>query len=81
MIVKLVPSKGSGSFGGLADYILDKSNDAAKVEEVTFSNCPYQDTEKNLSYIKSMQDLNQTAKSDKTMHLIVSFQENEKPTK
>jgi len=28
-----------------------------------------------------MQDLNQTAKSDKTMHLIVSFQENEKPTK
>jgi len=59
--VKLVPSKGSGSFGELADYILDKSNDAAKVEEVAFSNCPYQDTEKNLSYIKSMQDLNKTA--------------------
>ena len=81
MIVKLVSSKGTGSFGGLADYILDKANDAAKIEEVDFSNCPYQDTEKNLSYIKSMQDLNQTAKSDKTMHLIVSFQENEKPTK
>ena len=80
MIVKLVPSKGSGSFGGLADYILDKANDAAKIEEVEFSNCPYQDTEKNLSYIKSMQDLNQTAKSDKTMHLIVSFQEEEKPS-
>lgn len=28
-----------------------------------------------------MQDLNQTAKSDKTMHLIVSFQEGGKPTK
>jgi len=81
MIVKLVPSKGSGSFGGLADYILDKANDAAKIKEVAFSNCPYEDTEKNLSYIKSMQQLNQTAKSDKTMHLIVSFQEGEKPSK
>ena len=81
MIVKLVPSKGSGSFGGLTDYILDKSNDAAKVEDIEFSNCPYEHLDKNLSFIKAMQDLNQTAKSDKTMHLIVSFQEGEKPTK
>ena len=81
MIVKLVASKGSGSFGGLADYILDKSNDAAKVEDIEFSNCPYEHLDKNLSFIKAMQDLNQTAKSDKTMHLIVSFHEGEKPTK
>lgn len=49
MIVKLVASKGSGSFGGLADYILDKSNDAAKVEDIEFSNCPYEHLNKNLS--------------------------------
>jgi hypothetical protein len=81
MIVKLVASKGTGSFGGLADYILDKSHDGAKVVDAEFTNCPYSTTEKNLSFIKKMQDLNQSAKSDKTMHLIVSFREGEIPSK
>ncbi|HEO99651.1 MAG TPA: hypothetical protein ENO02_10175 [Epsilonproteobacteria bacterium] len=83
MIVKKVAAKkGTGSFGGLADYLLDKNNlhKGEKVEFVGFSNCPYQDQEKNLSYIKAMQDLNQRTNSDKTLHLIVSFQEDEKPT-
>ncbi len=81
MVVKLVASKGSGSFGGLANYILDKSHDGAKVVDTEFTNCPYSTTEKNLSFIKKMQDLNQSAKSDKTMHLIVSFREGEIPSK
>jgi len=81
MIVKKVAAKkGTGSFGGLADYIMDKSNDGEKIENVSFSNCPYKDQEKNLSYIKAMQNLNQRTNSDKTFHLIVSFQEDEKPT-
>jgi len=81
MIVKKVAAKkGTGSFGGLADYIMDKSNDGEKIENVSFSNCPYKDQEKNLSYIKAMQNLNQRTNSDKTLHLIVSFQEDEKPT-
>lgn len=80
MIVKKVASKGSGSFGNLADYILDKSNDGEKIENISFSNCPYSDIEKNISFIRAMQDLNQRTNSDKTLHLIVSFQEDEKPT-
>jgi len=81
MVVKLVASKGSGSFGGLANYILDKSHDGAKVVDTEFTNCPYSTTEKNLSFIKKMQNLNQSAKSDKTMHLVVSFREGEIPSK
>ncbi len=81
MVVKLVASKGTGSYGGLANYILDKSHDGAKVVDTGFSNCPYSTTEKNLSFIKKMQELNQSAKSDKTMHIIVSFREGEIPSK
>ena len=84
MIVKKVAAKkGTGSFGGLADYLLDKNDlhNGEKIENVSFSNCPYKDQEKNLSYIKAMQDLNQRTNSDKTLHLIVSFQENETPTR
>lgn len=80
MIVKKVASKGSGSFKGLSDYLLDKSNDGEKIENISFSNCPYSDIEKNISFIRAMQDLNQRTNSDKTLHLIVSFQEDEKPT-
>ena len=81
MIVKLVPSKGTGSFGGLADYLLDSKNNAAKVEDFEFENCPFDTIEDNIKTIKAKQDLNQTAKSDKTMHLIVSFHEEEIPSK
>jgi len=81
IVKKIAAKKGTGSFGGLANYILDKSHDGAKAEEIVFSNCPYDDTEKNIAFIKSMQDLNQRITRDKTLHLVVSFQESEKPTK
>ena len=81
IIKKIAAKKGTGSFGGLANYILDKSHDGAKAEEITFSNCPYDDTEKNIAFIKSMQDLNQRTTRDKTLHIVVSFPEGEKPTK
>ncbi len=80
MVVKQVPSKGSGSFGGLADYILDKANNGEKVEEYELNNCPFDDLNDNLQFIKQTQDFS-TAKSDKTMHLVVSFPEGEKPDK
>jgi G:T/U-mismatch repair DNA glycosylase len=81
IVKKVVAKKGTGSFGGLSDYLLDKNNlhKGEKVEFVDFSNCPYTDQEKNLSFIKKMQDLNQRTNSDKTMHLVISFTEGEKP--
>ena len=81
MIVKLVPSKkATGSFRGLADYILDKANNGEKIDEFELNNCPFEELEDNLQFIKQTQDFSR-AKSDKTMHLIVSFEEGEKPEK
>jgi len=82
VIVKKIAAKnGTGSFGGLANYILDKSNGGTKAEEIMFSNCPYDNTEQNIAFIQSIQSLNQRTMRDKTLHLVVSFQEGEKPTK
>jgi len=43
MIVKQVASKkGGGSFGGLADYLLDKNKvHKDKVENINFTNCHF----------------------------------------
>ena len=81
MIVKQVASKGKGSFKALAAYLLDLKNDGEKVEEYEFSNCPFDLVEENISYIKQMQELNQMVQSDKSLHLVVSFQEEEFPSK
>jgi len=81
MIVKQVASKGKGSFGGLAKYILDSKNQGKKVEDYKFTNCPFKKKEQNISYIKQMQELNQMVQSDKSLHLVVSFQEEEHPSK
>ncbi len=78
MIVKVVASKKGGSFGGLANYILDKKGNGAKVGDFSFSNCPYEDLEDNIAYIKAHQMLNEKSKSDKTLHIVFSFQEDEK---
>ncbi len=80
MIVKIVPAKkATGSFGGLSDYLLDKLGiHKDKVEDIEFSNCEFDDIETNIKFIEQIQSLNYS-KSDKTLHLIVSFQEEEKP--
>ncbi|CAA6798321.1 MAG: TraI protein, partial [uncultured Sulfurovum sp.] len=80
MIVKQVSSKGKGSFQALAAYLLDFKNEAEKVEGYDFSNCPFEEIDENISYIKQMQELNQMVQSDKSLHLVVSFQEEEFPS-
>jgi len=80
MVVKQVPSKGSGSFGGLADYIMDKANDGEKAEYIEFTNCPFDNSKDNLQFVKQTQDFS-NANMDKSMHLVVSFPEGEKPDK
>ncbi|MDY0215051.1 MAG: TraI/MobA(P) family conjugative relaxase [Bacilli bacterium] len=83
MIVKKVPKMkaGGGSFGGLANYLLDIKNNNEKVEGFEFSNCSFgDDVQYNLQEIASTQKVNTNTKSDKTYHLIVSFREDENPT-
>lgn len=64
----------------LVDYILDTNNEMEKVEAYKFSNCSFESNEDNINEIINTQKLNTTSKQDKTMHLIVSFQEDEKPS-
>lgn len=81
MIVKVVGSKGTGSFTGLANYLTDeRKQHHDKVEDVTFTNCPYSNRLDNIHFIEKAQSINDS-EADKTMHIIVSFQEDEKPSK
>ena len=83
MVVKQVAAKkGTGSFGGLADYLLDKQHDGKKVHDYEFSNCSFgQEVTSNLKEIQNTSSLNVDAKSDRVLHLVVSFHEDEQPTK
>jgi hypothetical protein len=84
MIVKKVAKMrkgGGGSFGGLADYIIDVENEGEKVRDYEFTNCTYEnDFFMNVKEIEAIQSLNTMAKSDKTFHMIVSFVEDENPS-
>ncbi|HEF3135633.1 TPA: TraI/MobA(P) family conjugative relaxase [Campylobacter jejuni] len=64
----------------LVDYMLDKNNEMGKVEGYHFTNCSFDNDEDNINEIINTQKLNTTTKQDKTLHLVVSFQEDEKPT-
>ncbi|EKT0455040.1 relaxase/mobilization nuclease domain-containing protein [Campylobacter jejuni] len=64
----------------LIDYMLDKNNEMDKVEGYHFSNCSFDNDEDNINEIINTQKLNTTTKQDKTLHLVVSFQEDEKPS-
>lgn len=84
MIVKKVAKMrkaGGGSFGGLAHYLMDEKNSNEKVEEFLFSNCNFaHNYQANLEEIQSTQLVNTVSQTDKTYHLIVSFQEDENPS-
>ena len=62
-----------------ADYILDDKGDAARIGAVWTSNCHNPEPALALREIAGTQARNQTAKGDKTYHLIVSFQPGERP--
>jgi len=83
MIIKKVISKhqNQSSFKTLSEYILDTKNGSNKVDFSYFSNCYFDEEAKNISFIHQMQSLNTTTKADKTLHLIISFQEDERPSK
>lgn len=63
----------------LADYVLDTKNDMDKVEAYHFTNCSFDNNKDNIKEIITTQQLNTTTKQDKTMHLVVSFKEDERP--
>jgi len=64
----------------LADYMLDTQNGMEKVEAYQFTNCSFEQDQDNIDEILNTQKLNTTSTQDKTMHLVVSFQEDETPS-
>lgn len=64
----------------LVDYMLDVENGMEKVEAYQFSNCSFENDQDNIDEILNTQKLNTTSTQDKTMHLVVSFQEDEAPS-
>lgn len=83
MITKIIAQNTTGSFKGLADYLVDKLDlQKDKVEDIFFKGTPFENeaVSENIEFISSHQQLNQNTNSDKTMHIIVSFQEDEKPS-
>jgi len=82
VIVKQVSSKkATGSFKGLANYLLDVKNGSKKVASFHFENCNFDSVELNLKEIQNTTNFNQIANSDKVLHLVVSFREDEYPSK
>ena len=95
IVKKVIFKKHKSNFKTLSEYILDVKNDGAKVlfeymldqnngmekvEAYNFSNCSFKNQEDNIAEILNTQALNTTSKQDKTMHLVVSFQEDEHPS-
>lgn len=85
IVKKVLRSVPESSFKNLSYYILDTKKKnfkiGKKVHSFRFSNCSFEqnDIEENINEILNTQSLNNRAKSDKTMHLIVSFREFERP--
>ena len=95
IVKKVIFKKHKSNFKALSEYILDVKNDGAKVlfeymldqnngmekvEAYNFSNCSFENQEDNRAEMLNTQALNTTSKQDKTMHLVVSFQEDEHPS-
>lgn len=82
MIIKKIPKKkaGQSSFKNLSNYMLDERNGRQKVEEYNFTNCSFENIEENILEIENTQAINTKTKSDKTYHMVVSFQSDENPT-
>ncbi|MEJ5074840.1 TraI/MobA(P) family conjugative relaxase [Enterobacter ludwigii] len=82
MIVKEVKStKASRSLKGLVKYMMDTEHEGEKVEFAQTANCYSSDISLALVEMNLVQDKNTRTRLDKTMHLVISFPEGEKPSR
>ncbi|SKC34209.1 hypothetical protein CZ809_03821 [Photobacterium piscicola] len=74
MIIKEVTSKkATNSLKGLVNYMNDTENGNEKVDFVSVTNCLDDDLELAVKSIEKSQNKNTRTKTNKTMHLVVSF--------
>ena len=76
MIAKHIPVKtqNASRFARLVDYITDSQRKTERVGFVRLSNCMCENTDDAVIEILATQRMNMRATSDKTYHLIISFQ-------
>ena len=81
MIIKKITKRAgiTDNFGSLVDYLTDTQNKSNRVGDIRITNC---DTD-NLAFAKldvlATQQMNQRSKNDKTYHLLISFDEKDRP--
>ena len=81
MIIKKINKRAgiTDNFGSLVDYLIDTQNKSNRVSEIRITNC---DTD-NLDFAKldvlATQQMNKRSKKDKTYHLLISFDEKDRP--
>lgn len=69
-----------GNFGNLVDYLTDSQGLNNRVGKIAITNCDSDDLECAKLEILATQMLNTRSKKDKTYHLLLSFDKNEKPS-
>lgn len=82
MIVKHIKrnSKLKDNIKNLVDYISDKRGSTERVQDTRITNCACQDLASAVLEMQIVQAMNKN-KNNKTYHMIVSFQSDEKPTR
>lgn len=82
MIVKHIKrnSKLKDNIKNLVDYISDKRGSTERVQDTRITNCACQDLASAVLEMQIVQAMNKN-KNNKTYHMIVSFQNDEKPTR
>lgn len=82
MIVYEVPKKSGtqGSFTGLMKYLTNDQGNQARVGDIALSNLVSEDVRMACIEATAIQKMNTRAKSDKTLHLVMSFPSGEKPS-
>lgn len=81
MIAKQIPMKlaKKSNFGELVNYIINAQNKHERVHQITVTNCYQTYYAHATDEILAIQLQNTRAESDKTYHLIISFQAGEQP--
>lgn len=81
MIIKKINKRAgiTDNFGSLVDYLTDTQNKSNRVSEIRITNC----NTNNLDFAKldvlATQQMNKRSKKDKTYHLLISFDEKDRP--
>lgn len=68
------------SFKRLVEYLTDSQQKESRIGSVCMSNCYAETIEDAITEVELTQSINTRSKADKTYHLLVSFQNGEKPS-